>query len=73
MTSKAYRRVALYEPGEYVATLNYYNGTNTVANWIVRPLQQQKKAKNVILFIGKKPWPRNVDDVILTMEFQVTV
>ncbi|EHK99643.1 putative Alkaline phosphatase H [Glarea lozoyensis 74030] len=52
VTSKAYRRVALYEPGEYVATLSYYNGTKTVANWLVRPLQQQKKAKNVILFIG---------------------
>ncbi|KAG9246174.1 putative alkaline phosphatase H [Calycina marina] len=52
VTSKAYRRVALYEPGEYVATLNYYNGTKTIANWIVRPLQEQKKAKNVILFIG---------------------
>ena len=53
VTSKIYRRVALYEPGEYVATLTYYNGTKTVANWLVRPLQQQKKAKNVILFIGK--------------------
>jgi hypothetical protein len=52
VTSKAYRRVALYEPGEYVATLSYYNGTKTVANWVVKPLQQQKKAKNVILFIG---------------------
>jgi hypothetical protein len=52
VTSKAYRRVALYEPGEYVATLKYYNGTTTVANWIVRPLAQQKRAKNVILFIG---------------------
>lgn len=52
MTSKVYRRVALYDPGEYIATLNYYNGTKTVANWIVRPLQQQKRAKNVILFIG---------------------
>ncbi|CZT00914.1 probable pho-2 alkaline phosphatase [Rhynchosporium agropyri] len=52
VTSKAYRRVALYEPGEYVATLSYYNGTKTVANWLVRPLQEQKKAKNVILFIG---------------------
>lgn len=51
-TSKAYRRVALYEPGEYVATLTYYNGTKTVANWVVRPLQTQKRAKNVILFIG---------------------
>lgn len=35
-----------------MATLSYYNGTKTVANWIVRPLQEQKKAKNVILFIG---------------------
>ncbi|KAE8445569.1 hypothetical protein EG329_013333 [Mollisiaceae sp. DMI_Dod_QoI] len=52
VTSKVYRRVALYDPGEYVATLDYYNGTKTVANWVVRPLQQQKKAKNVILFIG---------------------
>ncbi|KAH8592327.1 putative alkaline phosphatase H [Bisporella sp. PMI_857] len=52
VTSKAYRRVALYEPGEYVATLSYYNGTKTVANWLVRPIQEQKKAKNVILFIG---------------------
>lgn len=53
MTSKAYRRVALYEPGDYVATLSYYNGTKTVANWVVRPLAEQKRAKNVILFIGK--------------------
>lgn len=53
VTSKAYRRVALYKPGEYVATLKYYNGTETVANWIVRPLAEQKRAKNVILFIGK--------------------
>ncbi|KAH8815988.1 putative alkaline phosphatase H [Xylogone sp. PMI_703] len=52
VTSKAYRRVALYEPGEYVATLTYYNGTKTTANWLVRPLSTQKKAKNVILFIG---------------------
>ncbi|TVY82601.1 Alkaline phosphatase H [Lachnellula suecica] len=52
VTSKIYRRVALYEPGEYVATLTYYNGTTTVANWLVRALQEQKRAKNVILFIG---------------------
>lgn len=52
MTSKAYRRVALYYPGNYIATLSYYNGSTTVANWVVRPLSQQKKAKNVILFIG---------------------
>ena len=53
VASKIYRRVALYEPGEYVATLNYYNGTNTTANWLVRDLQETKKAKNVILFIGR--------------------
>ena len=53
VTSKIYRRVALYEPGEYVATLTYYNGTKTVANWVVRDIQEEKKAKNVILFIGK--------------------
>ncbi|KAI9052612.1 hypothetical protein LZ554_003955 [Drepanopeziza brunnea f. sp. 'monogermtubi'] len=52
VTSKAYRRVALYEPGEYVVTLDYYDGTQTIANWLVRPLQEQKRAKNVILFIG---------------------
>lgn len=52
VAAKAYRRVALYEPGEYVATLNYYNGTKTVANWVVRDLAEEKKAKNVILFIG---------------------
>ena len=53
VTAKAYRKVALYEPGQYVVTLNYYNGTKkTVANWTVRPLAQVKKAKNVIFFIG---------------------
>jgi hypothetical protein len=64
VTSKVYRRVALYEPGEYVATLTYYNGTKTVANWLVRPLQQQKKAKNIILFIGRC--------AILLNEFELT-
>lgn len=49
VAAKAYRRVALYEPGEYTAVLSYYNGTTTTANWIVRPLSEQKKAKNVIL------------------------
>jgi alkaline phosphatase len=52
VAAKAYRRVALYEPGEYQATLTYFNGTKTVANWFVKPLAEQKKAKNVILFIG---------------------
>ncbi|KAL6712652.1 hypothetical protein ACN47E_000529 [Coniothyrium glycines] len=52
VASKAYRRIALYEPGEYVATLNYNNGTKTVANWLVRDLATERKAKNIILFIG---------------------
>lgn len=52
VASKIYRRVALYEPGEYVVTLGYYGGETTVASWTVRPLASQKRAKNVILFIG---------------------
>jgi alkaline phosphatase len=52
VTSKAYRRVALYTPGEYVATLTYNNGTKTTAEWLVRDLDSVRKAQNVILFIG---------------------
>ncbi|OCK92351.1 putative extracellular phytase [Cenococcum geophilum 1.58] len=52
VTSKAYRRVALYEPGEYTATLTYNNGTKTNASWLVRDLSQVRKTKNIILFIG---------------------
>ncbi|KAI9799528.1 MAG: hypothetical protein M1825_004454, partial [Sarcosagium campestre] len=52
VASKAYRRVALYEPGEYTATLTYYNGSETVVHWLVRELDEARKAKNVILFIG---------------------
>ncbi|KAI9833678.1 MAG: hypothetical protein M1826_006769 [Phylliscum demangeonii] len=52
VTAKAYRKVVLYTPGEYTATLNYYNGTKTQATWLVRELAQKRKAKNVILFIG---------------------
>jgi alkaline phosphatase len=52
VASKAYRRVALYEPGEYTATLNYNNGTTTEATWLVRDLAEERKTKNVILFIG---------------------
>lgn len=52
VTSKAYRRVALYEPGEYTATLTYYNGTKTTASWLVRDLATVRKAKNIVLFIG---------------------
>lgn len=52
VTAKAYRRVALYEPGEYEATLTYYNNQTTTANWVVRDLPKKRRAKNVILFIG---------------------
>ncbi|WPH01327.1 Hypothetical protein R9X50_00416600 [Acrodontium crateriforme] len=51
VASKAYRRVALYTPGEYVATL-HYNGTTTTATWLVRDIAEVRKAKNVLLFIG---------------------
>ncbi|KAI1370400.1 alkaline phosphatase-like protein [Hypoxylon crocopeplum] len=52
VASKMYRKLAIYEPGNYVVTLKYYDGQTTTANWVVRPLATQKKAKNVILFIG---------------------
>ncbi|CAP73496.1 uncharacterized protein PODANS_2_8640 [Podospora anserina S mat+] len=52
VASKAYRRVALYEPGTYTVTLNYFSGKKTTAEWTVRPLATKKKAKNVIFFIG---------------------
>ena len=52
MAAKAYRRVALYEAGEYTATLTYNNGTKTTAEWLVRDLESVAKTKNVVLFIG---------------------
>ncbi|ETN44615.1 uncharacterized protein HMPREF1541_10285 [Cyphellophora europaea CBS 101466] len=52
VASKAYRRVALYEPGHYIATLTYQDGETTVANWTVRDIGAERKAKNVILFVG---------------------
>ncbi|KAA8646504.1 hypothetical protein EYZ11_009447 [Aspergillus tanneri] len=52
VTSKAYRRVALYEPGEYEATLTYYGNQTTVANWLVRDIPKKRRAKNAILFVG---------------------
>ncbi|KAI2602039.1 alkaline phosphatase-like protein [Hypoxylon sp. NC1633] len=52
VASKIYRRIAIYEPGNYAVTLKYYGNQTTTANWVVRPLHTQKKAKNVILFIG---------------------
>lgn len=53
VASKIYRRVALYEPGDYTVTLTYYGGETTVATWTVRPLAEEKRAKNVILFVGE--------------------
>lgn len=52
VAAQIYRRVALYKPGHYVATLTYYDGSKTVAEWLVRPLAEVKRAKNVVLFIG---------------------
>ncbi|KAI2466542.1 alkaline phosphatase-like protein [Annulohypoxylon bovei var. microspora] len=52
VASKIYRKIAIYEPGNYVVTLSYYDGQTTTANWVVRPLATKKRAKNVILFIG---------------------
>ena len=51
VASKIYRRVALYEPGKYTVTLNFYD-EKTTAHWLVQPLAKEKKAKNVIFFIG---------------------
>lgn len=52
VAAKAYRKVALYEPGNYIATLNYYGDRQTVANWTVREGSSERKAKNTIMFIG---------------------
>jgi hypothetical protein len=53
VASKAYRRIALYEPGKYTVTLSYFSGKTTTARWTVRPLAKVKKAKNIIIFIGE--------------------
>ena len=52
VVAKAYRRVALYKPGEYTATLTYNDGSKTVASWLVRDLATLRKTKNIALFIG---------------------
>ncbi|KAL8677284.1 MAG: hypothetical protein Q9186_006271 [Xanthomendoza sp. 1 TL-2023] len=52
VASKIYRRVALYQPGEYTATLSYNNGQKTTASWVVRDLATVRKTKNIVLFIG---------------------
>jgi hypothetical protein len=51
VVSKAYRRVALFEPGEYEAVLSY-NGTTETAYWDVKDLSEVRKTKNVLLYIG---------------------
>lgn len=52
VAAKAYRKVALYEPGQYIATLKYQNGSTTYANWTVRDIAPLRRAKNVVMFIG---------------------
>lgn len=52
VASRVYRRLALYEPGVYTVCLHFYDGQTTTTEWVVRPLATEKKAKNVILFIG---------------------
>ncbi|KAL2889094.1 Alkaline phosphatase [Ceratocystis lukuohia] len=52
VASKIYRRIHIKDPGEYEVTPTYYNGETTVAHWVVRPISSDRKAKNVILFIG---------------------
>ncbi|KAI5892802.1 alkaline phosphatase [Schizophyllum commune H4-8] len=52
VASKAWRAVSLPKPGDYIAKLKYYDGIETVANWTVRAPSTERKAKNVLLFIG---------------------
>ncbi|KKF92739.1 hypothetical protein CFO_g4908 [Ceratocystis platani] len=52
VASKIYPRIHIKDPGEYEVTLTYHNGETTVANWVARPISSDRKAKNIILFIG---------------------
>ncbi|KPM38357.1 hypothetical protein AK830_g8192 [Neonectria ditissima] len=52
VAAKAYRKLAIHEPGTYIVTFKYYNGEETTAEWTVRELSAKRKAKNVIFFIG---------------------
>ncbi|KAL8926326.1 MAG: hypothetical protein Q9172_001835 [Xanthocarpia lactea] len=63
VASKIYRRVALYQPGEYTATLTYNNGQKTTASWLVRDLATARKTKNIVLFIGDGYMCLNCDRV----------
>ncbi|KAF9449517.1 alkaline phosphatase-like protein [Macrolepiota fuliginosa MF-IS2] len=52
VASKIYRAVSLPSPGKYTAVLTYNGKSQTVANWVVRDTSKQRKAKNVLFFIG---------------------
>lgn len=52
VAAKSYRKVALTQPGTYIATLSYGNGMTTRANWTVRDIAPHRKAKNLVMFIG---------------------
>ncbi|ODO05173.1 hypothetical protein L198_01862 [Cryptococcus wingfieldii CBS 7118] len=49
---KSYRNIQLHNPGQYDVEICYNNGMITKASWEVLPLAQEKKAKNVIFFVG---------------------
>jgi hypothetical protein len=51
VASKAYRSLSLSEPGEYTATLKYWD-QETGARWRVHEPCEKPMVKNVILFIG---------------------
>ncbi|KAF3318252.1 hypothetical protein TWF173_008986 [Orbilia oligospora] len=51
VASKAYRKVYLEEAGEYKATLKY-DGKTTTAVWTVRKMEEVRKTRNILFFIG---------------------
>ncbi|WVQ95315.1 hypothetical protein IAU59_002410 [Kwoniella sp. CBS 9459] len=50
--AKSYRNLQLHNPGTYEVELTYNGGQTTKATWVVEPLADCKKAKNVIFFVG---------------------
>ncbi|KAF8071924.1 alkaline-phosphatase-like protein [Lyophyllum atratum] len=52
VASKAYRGLKLTTPGTYQAKLSYFQGSQTVASWVVREPAKTRQAKNVLFFIG---------------------
>lgn len=52
VAAKAYRKLFLKTPGTYTVLLNYNSGKQTKATWTVRDIPQNRRAKNVLLFIG---------------------